>query len=92
MEGLELDIWIPSRRIAIEYQGQQHERTVEHWGGQAGLEKRLAYDERKRQLAKANSIKLIEIWYREDVSRESLQARLSTLRDATFGEVMLLLK
>ena len=37
LEGLELDIYIPSKKLAFEYQGLQHFQAVEHWGGKEKL-------------------------------------------------------
>ena len=77
MEGLEFDIWIPERRIAIEFQGQQHRNEVELWGGKVGLEQRKARDRRKRLLAKKNGIKLIEVWFDDEYDRETIATLLA---------------
>lgn len=49
----------------IEYQGAQHYKSVDYFGGDAAFEKRKNYDELKRQYCRDNSIKLIEIPYWE---------------------------
>jgi hypothetical protein len=56
-----LDIWIPELKIGIEYQGAQHDKPVEFFGGQKAFEENLKRDERKRQLCKENGVKLIEV-------------------------------
>lgn len=53
LEGLEIDVWVPSMRLGIEYQGQQHFRRVAHWQGLDGLEKQKQRDAKKRNLCKA---------------------------------------
>ncbi|MEK7484266.1 MAG: hypothetical protein AABZ60_08035, partial [Planctomycetota bacterium] len=56
-----LDIFLPKRGIAIEFQGEQHFRPVEFFGGLATFEANLERDKRKRELCKANNCRLIEI-------------------------------
>lgn len=55
-----LDIYIPSLRIGIEYQGQQHYEAVEIFSGEEGFEQRKILDARKKHLCEKNNIKLIE--------------------------------
>ena len=56
-----LDIWIPELKIGIEYQGTQHDKPVEFFGGQKAFDENLKRDARKRQLCKENGVKLIEV-------------------------------
>ena len=65
-----LDIWIPELKIGLEYQGAQHDKPVEFFGGQIAFEENLKRDERKRQLCKENGVKLIEV--REGYSIDEL--------------------
>ena len=65
-----LDIWIPELKIGIEYQGAQHDKPVEFFGGQIAFDENLKRDARKRQLCKENGIKLIEV--REGYSIDEL--------------------
>jgi len=74
LEGLELDVWIPGRRIGVEYQGEQHDRVVAAWGGAKGLQERKERDERKRRLCKEAGITLVEFWHHEILS-ESIISR-----------------
>jgi hypothetical protein len=53
------DIFIPEYNIAIEYQGVQHSRPVEFFGGAEAFEKNLERDERKRMLCEENDCTLI---------------------------------
>ena len=55
-----LDIWIPSWKIAIEYQGKQHFEPVEIFGGIQGLEATKKRDIRKKKLCQKNNVSLIE--------------------------------
>ncbi len=56
-----LDIYFPEKNIGIEYQGLQHQRPVEYFGGQKAFENQKERDERKRRLCKENNCKLIYV-------------------------------
>jgi hypothetical protein len=56
-----VDIWLPAHNIGIEYQGQQHDRPVEYFGGELSFEENKKRDERKRILFKENNAILIEV-------------------------------
>ncbi|GEM_PF-3594460 len=55
-----LDIYIPSEKIGIEYQGRQHYEAIGFFGGDANFEKRQELDERKWNLCKHNNVRLVE--------------------------------
>ena len=38
LDRLELDIYIPSLKLAFEYQGQQHFHPLHVWGGEKALQ------------------------------------------------------
>ena len=61
-----LDLYIPSLRTAIEYQGIQHYLPVEFFGGEEALTQRRDLDRIKRELCTANSVQLIEWPYSVD--------------------------
>ena len=72
---MELDIWVPSRMLAIEYQGQQH--FSEFWRGNfvgAGseLESIQRRDEEKREACAGAGIRLIEVDNSWDRKKESI--------------------
>jgi hypothetical protein len=72
LENLELDIWIPHLSIGIEYQGEQHYRPVEHWGGEEAFLALVERDKKKRKLCKANKVSLIEIKFDQALDIDSL--------------------
>ena len=55
-----LDIYIPSLRIGIEYQGIQHYESIDFFGGDEAFNHRQALDKRKQDRCLLNSVKLIE--------------------------------
>ncbi len=76
LEGLELDIYIQELKVGIEYQGVQHSKPVDLWGGEKGLEKRKENDRRKALLCKENNIDLIYFWHNEDINEELVRQKL----------------
>jgi len=61
-----LDLYVPSLRTAIEYQGVQHYIPVEFFGGEEALAQRQELDQTKRQLCEENRVRLIEWPYSLD--------------------------
>lgn len=76
LQGLELDIWIPELRIAFEFQGAQHLRQFEYLGGEEALSATKERDSRKAALCKQHGIKLICFYEGENISEQSVKARL----------------
>jgi hypothetical protein len=76
LEGLELDIYIPRLNLGFEYQGQQHAKPVEHWGGRRALESQKVRDRKKKQLCAEYGCRLIEIWYDDPISIELIRERM----------------
>ncbi|RHZ51566.1 hypothetical protein Glove_476g21 [Diversispora epigaea] len=66
--GLELDIYYPEFGLAIEVQGQQHEKYIEffHKGDPNNFIKQQARDQLKEELCEENWIVLRYVWYYED--------------------------
>ena len=60
---LSYDFYIPDYNLLIEFQGIQHEKPIEYFGGEQRLANQQEHDRRKRQYAKDNNIRLLEIWY-----------------------------
>ena len=54
-----LDIFIPSLKVAIEYQGMQHDEPIDSFGGLDAFLKNKERDELKKELCQENGIKLI---------------------------------
>lgn len=77
LEGLELDIYIPSKQLAFEYQGLQHFQAVEHWGGKEKLEIQKEHDSRKKRICQEKGITLICINYDEELTNEYIRKRIA---------------
>lgn len=75
-----LDIFVPSRNLAFEYQGKQHYEAVEFFGGEASFEKRKQLDDLKMNKCKSNEVILIHWRYDERITREILDIKLNGIK------------
>lgn len=71
-----LDLYIPSLRTAIEYQGIQHYLPVEFFGGEEALSQRRDLDRVKKELCTANDVQLIEWPYSVDPTVKNVKEML----------------
>lgn len=55
---LRFDFYLPQYDLYIEYQGKQHYQVIDYWGGEEGYQKRVLYDNLKKEYCKN---KLLEI-------------------------------
>jgi len=73
LHGLELDIYLPHKRLAFEYQGQQHFHPITIWGGEPALSALRQRDLRKTEICVAENIQLIAVDYTEPLTVEHIQ-------------------
>lgn len=57
----EVDFYIPTKNVVIEYNGEQHYHPVDLWGGEEKLEIQKERDNALRQYCEEHKISLIEI-------------------------------
>lgn len=74
---LELDIFLPDQKLALEYQGEQHYYDVYSLGSKWNQKRR---DQEKRILCKKNELTLIEIPFWWDFQMTSLAATIHAQR------------
>jgi len=72
-----LDIWIPAWRVAVEYHGKQHFEPVEFFGGSEAYRHTVERDQRKLNLCRRHSVKLIIV-----TERDTHEGTLQQIRDA----------
>lgn len=70
------DIYLPRRKIAIEYQGIQHYEPVPFFGGEEGFLRTQELDRRKAKLCAENGVFLICFRYDDPLTREIVEARI----------------
>ena len=76
-----LDIYIPSLKIGIEYQGQQHYESVEKFGGEEKLKTQQLLDINKKKICTQNDIILIEWNYEDKINKINLDMYLSDYKE-----------
>lgn len=79
LEGLELDIFAPKHNIGIEYQGEQHFKPLDVWGGEKTFLMRIKKDNRKRQICQNLKYTLIEFTYLEPLNMEYIQTKINNI-------------
>ena len=67
---LPFDFYLPTYNACVEYDGLQHFKPVDHFGGEEGFKQRKHNDLIKNQFCKLNNIQLIRIRYDQDVETE----------------------
>ena len=60
---LPFDFYIPKFNVCIEQDGEQHFKSIEHWGGEERFLERQLNDQIKNDFCKDNNIKLVRIPY-----------------------------
>ncbi|MBO4667884.1 MAG: hypothetical protein J5666_07170, partial [Bacilli bacterium] len=66
-------IFIPSIKTAIEYQGQQHYKPINAFGGSKTYKDYITRDSEKRELLAAQGVRLIEWKYDVEITEENLR-------------------
>ena len=62
-QPLRFDFYLPDYNTIIEYDGKQHFKPIQYFGGEEGFKKRQFYDSFKNNWCKQNNIKIIRIPY-----------------------------
>ena len=78
LDGLEIDVFNNSKKIGIEYQGQQHFKPIDFWGGEEALLKTQERDVRKKEICKKKSVTLFYVNYWEEVSKDLILSKIKT--------------
>ena len=77
LEGLELDIFLPEKNIAFEYQGIQHFKAIDHWGGEEQLTIQQEHDARKKRICTEKGVNLIYINYNDPLTTEFVVKKIA---------------
>lgn len=78
---LSYDFYIPDRGVLIEYNGQQHYKSIEFFGGKDTYEKQVINDRLKKEFACSLGYKLIEIPYTYKTYEEVKELLDNTMSD-----------
>lgn len=62
---MRFDFYLPDHNTCIEYDGIQHFKIIEYFGGRSGFMKQKHRDKIKNNYCKENNIKLLRISYND---------------------------
>ena len=71
-----LDVYLPALNLALEYQGEQHYKVVNAFGGEAALQRNLERDALKKSLCMENGVHLVEVRFDDPLTLPALRQRL----------------
>lgn len=71
-----LDIYIPTLKTGIEYQGIQHYMSIDYFGGEEAFLHRKKLDNIKREKCREKGVRLIEWNYNEEISKQNLYNKI----------------
>lgn len=80
-----IDIFIEEYNIGVEYQGIQHYRPVEFFGGEDGFKKTKERDERKKFLCKSHGVWLVYVREGYDLDNVANQIRYFQIQFGVFA-------
>ncbi len=86
LEGLELDLYFEYKgfKIGIEYQGQQHFKPIDFFGGKKAYNKLVERDKKKQELCKSHNIKLIYFNFDEPLNKDFIISKLEKQLSISF--------
>ncbi len=70
---LPFDFFIPSKNLLIEYNGVQHYKPIEIFGGQKQLRLQRHHDWLKRKFARDNNFAFLTISYKDDIENKLIE-------------------
>jgi hypothetical protein len=76
LKRLELDVYIPKLKLGFEYQGIQHFKPIDFFGGKETFLEQVKRDKIKKQLCHDNKVELIEIYYDEELSLSLIKNKI----------------
>lgn len=65
---MELDVFIPSINVGLEYQGVQHFKPIDFFGGEETFIEQVKRDKLKKEICQSKGVTLIEVFYDESLS------------------------
>ena len=87
IKPLPFDFYLPDYNYCIEYDGEQHYRPIDYFGGEDSFKKTVMHDNIKNDYCKNNDIKLLRIPYYANVKKELLSLYNSIIAGGITKEV-----
>ena len=88
IKKLRFDFHIRKHNLLIEFDGEQHFKSVKNWGGQANWHQTYLHDKMKEEFCKRHEITLLRIPYTEydSLNKKFIEENIkSALRNANQG-------
>jgi hypothetical protein len=79
LKRMELDVYIPKFRLGFEYQGHQHFRPIELFGGEKTYFEQVKRDKLKKEICEKRGVNLIYVYYDEKLSVNLIKAKIEDL-------------
>lgn len=79
---LHYDFYLPDTNILIEYQGEQHYRPINLFGGEEKFRLQVSHDEMKRNFAKDNNFIELEMPYKDFTNQKQVNDYLKLILEA----------
>lgn len=70
------DIFIQELSVAIEYQGEQHFRPIDYFGGEESFYRQRERDEEKKKISEKYGIKLVYINFNDNITSDLIKKRV----------------
>jgi hypothetical protein len=74
-----LDVFVPSENLAFEYQGEQHFKPIDFFGGEESFDNTRKLDRRKMKKCKMSGILLIYWRYDEPINLQILNKKMKNI-------------
>lgn len=76
LNRMELDVFIPLENVGIEYQGIQHFKPIDFFGGEQTFIAQVKRDKLKKKICQERGVTLIEVYYDEHLSKDLILEKL----------------
>lgn len=70
LKNIHFDFYLPEENICIEFDGEQHFRPIDYFGGENTFKLTQKRDKIKNKYCKNNNIKLLRIKYDENITKK----------------------
>lgn len=76
LKRMEIDVYVPELKLGFEYQGIQHFRPVDFFGGEKTYIAQVQRDKLKKEICDDQNVALIYVYHDEKVSRELIEQKI----------------
>lgn len=84
LDGQEIDILVPESKLAVEYNGEQHFKPIDAWGGATALRQTQERDRAKAKKCCANGIRLAIITFEDEITAKTIREAIAQVAPGVF--------